>query len=152
MAKPLPFTPKSVDFQLDLERRLREAPREHAEALLVLFDTIQAAHDKGILDAVHGMLFARDAIAEKLAELANTPEGESGIRNLLQSAKLVAAVDPDLLERFTNAFAEAESQHKLESTPPSAWQLFKRAVSEDGRRGISFATLVLTSLGRSLKS
>jgi uncharacterized protein YjgD (DUF1641 family) len=151
MAKPLPFTPKSVDFELDLERRLREAPREHAEALLVLFDTIQAAHDKGILDAVHGMIAARDTIAGKLAELANTPEGESGIRNVLQSAKLVASVNPDLLERFTNAFTEAENQHKIERTPPTLWQLFKRAASEDGRRGISFATLLLTSLGRSLK-
>ena|SRR5215469_9430369 len=151
MAQPLTFKPAPVDPRSDLERRLNAAPREHAEALLALYDTLQAAHDKGILDAVHGMVSARDAIAGKLAEFAKDPEGEAGIRNLLQSARLFAAIDPRHLERFTNAFTQADSQHKLERTPPTLLQLFKRVSSEEGRRGLSFFTLLLANVGRSLK-
>jgi uncharacterized protein YjgD (DUF1641 family) len=151
MAVPLNFNPAPVDAHLELQRRLDAAPKEHAEALLVAYDILQAAHDKGLLDTVHGIVSARDTIAGKLAELAHTPQGETGIRNLLESAKLLASIDPSLLEHLNHAVADASSQHWQEQTPPSLWQIFKRTTSEDGRRGLSFITLLLTSLGRSLK-
>jgi uncharacterized protein YjgD (DUF1641 family) len=151
MANPLTFKPNPVDPHHELGRRLDAAPVEHAEALLALYDTLQAAHDKGILDAVHGMISARDAIAGQLAKFAKAPEGEAGIRNLLQSARLLASVEPEMLERLTNALTDASVQHQRERTPPTLWEMFKRASSEDGRRGLSFFTHILTSLGRSLK-
>lgn len=151
MAVPLNFKPAPVDPHLELQRRLEAAPIEHAEALLVLYDIIQSAHDNGLLDTVHGAVFARDSIAGKLAEMARTPEGIAGIRNLLQSAKLLAAIDPKFLEDFSDALAHAGEQQQRERTPPSLWQIFKRATSDDGRRGLSFATHLLTGLGRSLK-
>jgi hypothetical protein len=46
----------------------------------------------------------------------------------------------------------AIEEHKREQKPPSLFQLAKRATSEDGRRGLSFMTLILAGLGRSLKS
>jgi hypothetical protein len=46
----------------------------------------------------------------------------------------------------------ATQEHKREQKPPSLWQIAKRATSEDGRRGLSFMTLLLTGFGRSLKS
>lgn len=147
MAVPLNFKPAPVDPHLELQRRLNAAPREHAEALLVAYDILQAAHDKGLLDMVHGMVSARDTIAGKLAELARTPEGEAGIRNLLESAKLLASVDPSLLEQFTIVVRDASTEHLQERQAPSLWQIFKRATSEDGRRGLSFLTLLLTHLG-----
>jgi uncharacterized protein YjgD (DUF1641 family) len=151
MAVPQNFNPAPVDPHLELERRLAAAPQEHAEALLVAYDILQAAHDKGILDTVHGLVSARDTIAGKLAELAHTPEGETGTRNLLESAKLFASIDPSFLEHLNHAVANASLQHRQEQTPPSIWQIFKRITSEDGRRGLSFMTLLLTSLGRSSK-
>jgi uncharacterized protein YjgD (DUF1641 family) len=155
MAAPLNFKPAPVDPHLELQRRLNAAPREHAEALLVLYDIVQSAHDNGLLDTVHGAISARDTIAGKLAELARTPEGEAGIRNLLQSAKLIASLDPTMFESLTGplaaALANANQQYLQEETPPSLWQILKRASSTDGRRGLSFATHLLTGLGRSLK-
>jgi uncharacterized protein YjgD (DUF1641 family) len=151
MAVPLNFKPAPVDPHLELQRRLEAAPVEHAEALLVLYDIIQSAHDNGLLDTVHGAVAGRDAIAGKLAEMARTPEGIAGIRNLLQSAKLLAAIDPKFLENFSDALANAGEQQQRERTPPSLWQIFKRATSDDGRQGLSFATHLLTGLGRSLK-
>jgi hypothetical protein len=47
--------------------------------------------------------------------------------------------------------ARATEEHKLEQKPPSLFQLAKRANTEDSRRGLSFMTLILSSLGKSLK-
>ena len=151
MANPIAFKPKSVDPHLELERRLHAAPREHAEALLVVYDILQAAHDNGLLDAAHGLIRARDTILGKLAEYAKTPEGEAGIRNILAAAKVLGALDPEVLDRLSRSIVTASHEHREEQKPPSLWQLFKRTNSEDGRRGLSFLTLLLAGLGKSLK-
>lgn len=151
MANPISFKPLPVDPHLELERRLNAAPREHAEALLVVYDIVQAAHDNGLLDAAHGLISARDAIMGKIAEYAKTPEGETGIRNLLAAVKVLGALDPEVLDQLSRSVVDASQQHKQEQKPPSLWQIFKRTNSEDGRRGLSFLTLLLSGLGRSLK-
>jgi len=151
MANPITFKPLPVDPHLELERRLNAAPREHAEALLVVYDILQAAHDNGLLDTAHGLISARDTIFGKLAEYAKTPEGETGIRNLLAAAKVFAALDPEILDQLSKSVLAASEQHQQEQKPPSLWQLFKRTNTEDSRRGLSFLTLQLVSLGRALK-
>jgi uncharacterized protein YjgD (DUF1641 family) len=154
MAVPLSFQPKPVDPQVELERRLAAAPREHAEALLVVYDLLQSAHDKGVLDAVHGAISARDKIFGQLAELARTTEGENMLRNMLQLGKVLASVDPELLERLSNAvtpaLADAGTAARREKDPPSLWRIFRQATSREGRRGLAFMTSLLTGLGRSL--
>lgn len=152
MAIPLTFKPNPVDPHFELDRRLKDAPREHAEALLVLYDTLQAAHENGMLDAVHGVVTARDTIFGEIAKFAKTPQGKTGLLNFLATAKLFASLDPEILDRLSRASTESTERHKQERTPPSLWQLFKRASTEDGRRGLSFLTLLLTSLGGALKS
>jgi uncharacterized protein YjgD (DUF1641 family) len=151
MANPLSFKPQPVDPHLELERRLSHAPHEHAEALLVVYDILQAAHENGTLDAVHGLIAARDKIAGRLAEAANTEEGKTALLNLLEAGKVLASLDPSILAPLADALRQGSQDHKKETAPPSAWQLFRRATSEDGRRGLSFFTLILANLGRSLK-
>lgn len=151
MANPIAFKPKPVDPHLELERRLDAAPREHAEALLVVYDILQAAHDNGLLDTAHGLISARDTILGKLAEYGKTPEGEAGIRNILAAAKILGALDPEILDRLSRSIVSASQEHQQEQKPPGLWQLFKRANSEDSRRGLSFFTLLLSGFGRSLK-
>jgi uncharacterized protein YjgD (DUF1641 family) len=151
MANPITFKPLPVDPHLELERRLHAAPREHAEAMLVVYDILQAAHDNGLLDTAHGIVSARDTIFAKLAEYAKTPEGEAGIRNLLAAAKIFAALDSETLDQFSRSIITASKQHEEENKPPSLWQLFRRTNSEDGRRGLSFLTLLLCGFGKSFK-
>ena len=151
MANPLSFKPNPVDPHLELERRLAKAPREHAEALLVVYDILQASHENGTLDAIHGLVTARDKIAGRLAEAANTEEGKTALLNLLEAGKVLASLDPEVLAPLAAALHQSSQDHKTEKTPPSSWQLFRRATSEDGRRGLSFFTLLLTNLGKSLK-
>lgn len=151
MANPLKFKPNPVDPKIELQRRLETAPSEHAEALLVAWDVLQSAHEAGLLDTLHGLIEAKDTIAGKVAEYAKLPEGVSGIRNLLAALKILTALDPEVLDQLSKAVVTASEEHRREATPPSLWQIARRATSEDSRRGLSFVTLLLAGLGRSMK-
>jgi uncharacterized protein YjgD (DUF1641 family) len=151
MAKPIAFKPATVDFKADLQRRLEKAPDEHAAALLAAYDVLEAAYDQGLLDILHGLIASKDTIITTLSRYASQPEGVAGIRNLLTAAKILTELDPEVLDHVSRAMASATVEHKREQKPPSLFQLARRASSEDGRRGLSFMTLILSSLGKSLK-
>ena len=151
MANPIAFKPAPVDPRTELSRRLAAAPTEHAEAILVAWDILQAAHDQGVLDTLHGLLGAKDTIFATLASYAKTPEGIATIRNAIALAKILGTVDPETLDQLSRAMASAAAEHQRETTPPSLFQLARRATSEDSRRGLSFLTLILSTLGRTLK-
>jgi uncharacterized protein YjgD (DUF1641 family) len=151
MAVPIAFKPITVDFEADAQLRLEDAPRQHAEALLQAYDVLEAAHKEGLLDLLHGAIGARDTLITTLSKYASQPEGVTGIRNLLTAAKMLTELDPEVLERLSKVVGNATKEHQQEKEPPSLWQLFKRANSEDSRRGLSFMTLVLAGLGRSMK-
>lgn len=151
MANPLQFQPPRVDPRTELNRRLAAAPAQHAEALLVVWDILQSAHDQGVLDAVHGLIEAKDTVFAVVADYAKLPEGAAGIRNFLALSKIFASIDPDTLDMLSRSIVDAAAEHTREQKPPSLWQLARRAASEDSRRGLSLLTLVLSTLGRSLK-
>ncbi len=151
MAAPLTFKPLPVDHKKELARRLEAAPVDHGEALLVLWDLLQTAHDQGILDLLDGMVSAKDTIAITIAKYAKTPEGITAIRNLLATVKLLGQLDPEILDSLSGVLASATAEHQAERNPPSLWQLFRRSTSADSRRGLSFLTLLLSGLGKSLK-
>jgi uncharacterized protein YjgD (DUF1641 family) len=152
MAKPIAFKPVTVDFKADLVRRLEKAPEEHAAALLAAYNVLEAAYDEGLLDILHGMIESKDTIISTLARFAAEPGGVAGIRNLLTAAKILTELDPEVLDHVSKAMAQAAVEYKVEQKPPTLFQLAKRANSEDSRRGLSFMTLILSSLGRSLKT
>jgi uncharacterized protein YjgD (DUF1641 family) len=150
MANPISFKPK-VDPKLELARQLAAAPVENAEALLVAYDILKTAHANGTLDLVNGLVGGRDIIASKVAEYAKLPGGIAAIRNLLALSKILMAFDPETLDELTKAITAATDQHRAEVKPPSLWELGRRALSEDSRRGLSFMTLALQAVGKSLK-
>ena len=92
--KPIAFKPVTVDFKLDLQKRLEKAPDEHAAALLAAYDILEAAYDQGLLDIVRGMIASKDTIITTLAHFARQPEGVVGIRNLLTAAKILCELNP----------------------------------------------------------
>ena len=151
MANPIHFKAR-VDPRLELERQLAAAPIEHAESLLVCYDILKTAHANGTLDLVNGLIGGRDIVAGKLAEYAKLPGGVAAIRNLLAAAKILMALDPETLDNLSKSIVTATGEHRAEQRPPSLWQLAKRATSEDGRRGLSFMTLLLGAVGKSLRA
>jgi uncharacterized protein YjgD (DUF1641 family) len=174
MAHPITFKPKPVDPQKELMSLVEAAPREHAVALLALWDTLQTAHDKGVLDLAKGLISGKDIITGKIAEAASLPESVAAIRNGMAMARVLGSIDPDMLQRMAKALggnpkeegeqermaAEKEGsalpRHAAKShhdqKPPSLWQIFKMATSADARRGIGFSLKMLTALGRAQRS
>ena len=151
MANPIAFQPKIADPKVNLQRRLEAAPEEHAEALLVVWDLLQAAHDQGLLDTAHGLVTAKDTIFGKLAEAAKGPEGVAAIRNGIALLQVLASLDPEVLDRMVRAMTAASKEHQAEVAPPSLWQIAKRAMSEDSRQALSLMTLVVQSVGKGLR-
>ena len=172
MAHPITFKPAPIDPKQELMRRIEAAPQEHAEALLGAWALLQTAHDQGILDLAQGLIGGKDIIAGKLAEAANLPESLAAIRNGIALARVLAALDPDLLQRLAKGLDEqshetaerekqaamhgrksaaAQMHAKHEAKPPSLWQILKMAVSEDARRGLGFAMRLLLALGKATK-
>jgi uncharacterized protein YjgD (DUF1641 family) len=147
MASPISFKPQPFDPHQELMKRVDAAPREHAEALLVAWDLLQTAHDKGILDLAQGLIGGRDVIAGKLAEAGKSDEGVAALRNALAVGRILAAFDPDMLQRMAKSFEADGKALRVEKKPPSLWQLFRRVTSEDGRRGIGFVTALLAKVG-----
>jgi uncharacterized protein YjgD (DUF1641 family) len=140
MANPISQLPRKVDPRQELERRLAAAPMQHAEAILVAFDLLEEAHDQGLLDMLLGAVGSKDAIFGKLAEYAREPASTQALRNLLILGKLFGGIDPKMLRSVTAPAAERD--------PPSLWQIFKQIRSKNGRRGLSIAVTLLSSLGR----
>ena len=151
MANPIKFKLEPIDPRRELQKRLDDAPIEHAEAMLVVYDIIQSAHDNGTLDLINGLVGGRDMIAGELAKAAKLPGGVATIRNLMALSKILMALDPDALDEFTKHLVTATGQHKAEEKPPSLWAIGKRMFSDDSRRAFSFLTLMLGAVGKSLK-
>lgn len=155
MAIPLAFTPQPTDPHQELMHRVEAAPREHAEALLGAWDLLQAAHDQGMLEILHGLMGGRDIIAGKLAEAAKSDEAVCLIRNVMSISRIFAAFDPDTLQRMAQSVEGAPgsplepAQHAPE--PPSLWALFGKLREPDTRRGLGFALEMLNAFGRSTK-
>ena len=151
MAHRITFKMEPVDLRKEMMRRVEEAPREHAEALLVLWDLLQTSHDEGVLELMQGLIGGKNIIAGKLAEAANVPESVNAIRNGIALARVLGTLDPEMLHRLSKNLDDAAKEHKQEEKPPSLWQIFKSAISEDGRRGLSYGVKMLVALGRAAK-
>lgn len=142
MANPIAFKVTPVDPKLGLMKRLEAAPREHAEALLVAYDLLQEAHDQGVLDMLHGLVHAKDAVAEHVAEGMRVQGSIDALRNLISVGKILGAVAPETLSCLSEAVTA-----RVPDEPLSIWGLWKKVTSREGRRGLSLAVNMLVALG-----
>jgi len=152
MANPLPYKPASVDPRTEHNAQLATAPVRHSEAALAAWELLGSAHEQGILDALHGAVYAKDTIFGTLAQYAKQQESINTMRNAIALMKILGGLEPEILENVAKAMAEASEEHRSEERPPSLWKLIRRVNSEDSRRGLSFLTLMLAGLGRSMGS
>jgi uncharacterized protein YjgD (DUF1641 family) len=151
MAEPIAFKPKQADPRTELQLRLEAAPNEHAEALLVAYDLLEAAHRQGLLDALRGAVAAKDTITELIAQYSQEPVSVNLLRHVLAVGKMIGSLDPEPISKLSKEAAAAIETHRREEKPPSVWQLFKRIMQPDTRRGLSFLTLMLGALGRAVR-
>ncbi len=149
MANPIQFKAR-VDPKKELAKQLDAAPYQDAEAMLIVYDILRTAHENGTLGLIQGLVGGRDMIAGELAKYARMPGGINAIRNVLALSKILMAFDPETLDAVTKEVTSATGQHRTEDKPPSLWAITRRVFSADSLRALSFLTLMLQALGRSL--
>ncbi len=147
MAQPITYTPQPIDPHLELMRKVEAAPREHAEALLLAWETLQTAHDQGILDLLKGLMGGRDVIAGQLASALVLPESINAVRNLIALGRIASAIDPEVLHRLAKAMDQGMQGPKPDGETPSMFRILRQATSPAGKRGLSFAVQMLVALG-----
>ena len=154
MAKPIPLELPKRDPHEELRSRLETAPHEHAEALLAGFEVLQALHDQGVLELLRGMLGGGNKILEIVVEASKTPEAIRGIRNLMIMTKILGAMDPELLKKFTEAVPDVlvGAAKAQETKPPGFWEAFRILRSKNMRRGLVVANNLLEVMGRNFST
>jgi uncharacterized protein YjgD (DUF1641 family) len=141
-----PFHPAA-----ELSARLQNAPAEHAEAMLALYDVVQHMHDRGVLDLVRGALGGGEKVIETLVELGDSPEAIRGLRNVLILAKAMASFDPESLQCLARALPQAvDTVRAQEAEAPGFMGLLCHFKSKDLRHGVVFVNALLETFGRNL--
>jgi uncharacterized protein YjgD (DUF1641 family) len=149
MAAPIPFHPPPEDPREVLRRRLEQAPVEHAEALLAVFEIVQQLHDKGLLEIAKGALGSGEKVMKIAVDTADSPEVIQGMRNFMIMTRLFASLDPKLLEHLAGAVPHALVQAKTEK-PLGLLSLLFMMGNPNVRRILGIATRVMDGLGRDL--
>jgi uncharacterized protein YjgD (DUF1641 family) len=154
MAKPISLQLPKRDPQEQLRSRLEKAPDQHAEALLASLDVLQSLHDQGVLELLRGVLGGGNTILEIVVDASKTPEAIRGIRNLMIMTKILGAMDPEVLKKFTEAVPDAlAGVAKAQATPPPRlWETLRILRSKNLRRGLAVANNLLEALGRNFST
>jgi uncharacterized protein YjgD (DUF1641 family) len=151
MANPVLLELPAHDPRAELQTRLQHAPAEHAEALLALYEVLQNLHNLGVFEILRGGLVSSDKVAGIVVDTVKMPEFIRGIRNGMVMAKLLGAIEPELLEGLARALPEAIDALKSQnSKPPGLLSIFKQFSSHDSRRVMALGGAMVEAIGRNL--
>ena len=151
MAQPIPLHLAPRDPRVGLNLRLKQAPQDHAEALLAAYEVLQALHDRGVLELMRGALGGGEKILEQVVAVASGPEAIRTTRNLLLLATTFGEIDPALLSDLTRAIPRALVQANAEeSKPPGLFKLMSTFWNKDFRRGLAAFNDLLVAFGKNL--
>jgi uncharacterized protein YjgD (DUF1641 family) len=148
MAQPISSLPPHQNGA-GVDRRLREAPHSHAEAILSTLELLQLLHDRGVLELLRGVVSAGDQLVDTLTAAVDNPESLRAIRNFLLLTKFFGSIPPDVLNSVVQTVvegAERERAHKA----PGLLQLLRRFRSEHSRHAIAVTLDLLESVGKGL--
>jgi uncharacterized protein YjgD (DUF1641 family) len=118
MAQPIPLEIPPRNPRAELRSRLKQAPEEHAEALLAAYEVLQELHDRGVLEIMRGALAARDEILEEVVDNARTPEAIRAIRNLLFWRQILGGIEPRWFKGIFQAIPEGIAHATAERDQP----------------------------------
>jgi hypothetical protein len=151
MAQPIPLNLPARDPRAELNVRLQNAPSEHAEALLAAYEVLQGLHDRGVFELLRGALGSSDKVIEIAAGATKTPEAICGIRNIVILTRILAEVEPALIEGLARSLPEAIALAKgHQSRSPGFWGIFTKLTNKNSRRGLFLFGSILEAFGRNL--
>ena len=151
MAKPISLEIPPRDPRQELNARLEQAPKEHAEALLDSYGLLQQLHDRRIFATLRGALGAGDSLVERVTEAAKSPDAIAGMRNAITLGKILASINPQLLEGIAAAVATTLDSAKAPAQdPPGLFAMLKQFQRRGTRRSIGLLNRFLEALGNQL--
>ena len=148
MAQPIAFH-VPVNHTNSNAERLRNAPAEHAEALLSAYELLQLLHDRGVLNLLRGLVGSGDEVIGTITAAVDKPESIRAIRNFLLLTQFFASIPPDVLNSLVEtvrAGAEREKSHKA----PGLLSLFARLRNKDSRHAMAVALDLLEGFGKGM--
>jgi uncharacterized protein YjgD (DUF1641 family) len=153
MALPIALEIPPRDPRSELMARLEQAPVDHAEALLEGYELLQEMHDRQVFEVLRGALGAGDKLAQSAAGVVESPQTVTALRNLVILAKMLGAMNPDVVQAFASAASETlGSEKKPVIEPPGLLSLLAQFRRRELRRSIALINRFLESLGRQLRS
>jgi uncharacterized protein YjgD (DUF1641 family) len=152
MARPIAFEPQPYDPREALRKRIEAAPIEHAEALLESYELLEQLHKSGTLRLLTGALAAGDKILETAVDAARSPEAVRATRNAVLLGKLLASINPEILEGIVAAAGETLGSYKKPVIePPGLFALLSEFRHKELRRSLALINKFLESLGNQIK-
>ena len=148
MAQPIPFQVAPPNGA-GADRHLREAPHQHADAILSALELLQLLHDRGVLDLLRGVVGAGDQLVGTLTAAVDTPESVRAIRNFILLTKFFGSIPPDILNSLVQTALEGANREK-ENRAPGMLRLLRRLRSENSRHAIAVTLDLLESVGKGL--
>ncbi len=106
MAQPIAFHAPANHTASNTER-LRNAPAEHAEALLSAYELLQLLHDRGVLNLLRGLVGSGDEVIGTITAAVDKPESIRSIRNFLLLTQFFAGIPPEVLNSLGVSAARA---------------------------------------------
>ncbi len=152
MARPIAFEPQPYDPREALRKRLEAAPVEHAEALLDSYELLEQLHKSGTLRVLTGALATGDKILETAVDAARSEEAIRAMRNAVLLGKLLASINPEILEGIVAAAGETLGSYKKPVIePPGLFALLSQFRHKELRRSLALINKFLESLGNQIK-
>src|SRR6266403_1988744 len=116
MAQPIVFQSPAKPAPSNMER-LRNAPAEHAEALLSGYELLQLLHDRGVLNLLRGLVGGGDALVSTITAAVDSPGSIRAIRNFLLLTKFFANIPPDVLNSLADTVDAGAKREKSQKAP-----------------------------------
>jgi uncharacterized protein YjgD (DUF1641 family) len=148
MAQPI-SSPPLPQNGAGIARHLRDAPQQHAEAILSALDLLQLLHDQGVLELLRGLVGAGDRLVGTLTAAVDTPESVRAMRNFILLTKFFGSIPPDILNSLVQTAAQGADREKA-SRAPGMLHLLRRLRSQNSRHAIAVALDLLESVGKGL--
>jgi uncharacterized protein YjgD (DUF1641 family) len=151
MARPISLEIPPRDPRQELNARFEQAPKEHVEALLDSYELLQQLHDRRIFAALRRALGAGDSLVERVMDAAKSPDAIAGMRNAIILGKMLASINPELLQGIAVAVATTlDSAKGPAHDSPGLFALLKQFHRRETRRSIGLLNQFLEALGNQL--
>ncbi len=151
MAQPIALDLPVRDPRIALQRRLQDAPAEHAEALLAGYEVLQGLQDSGALDLMRGALGSRDKVLGVAVQAAGSSQSIRAIRNLLLLGNMLGEIEPEVLKTLAQTAPQALKAMVRKPERPGLWRLIKDFLwNKDFRHGLAAVNTMLEVFGRNI--